>query len=141
MEHLKIPKQYKLVLVDSGKPKESTGEMVSGLADRYALQKSKYQRLFEQTGKVTQKMREKMEVGEDIGQLINDNGKLLEEIGLVGGWAIKISEELRQLGYGVKITGAGGVKNGSGRLMVFGSSLDKIKQMGYEAFEVTVGEK
>lgn len=137
MKHLAIPTTYSLVLVDSGTPLESTGEMVSGLAKR-SINPSIKEKIVE-IGGVTRKIRQKLELGADIRELINENGLLLEEVGLVGNKGQEIGRRLRKMGYGVKITGAGGVKEGSGRLMVVGANLEAIKDRGYQAFEVSIG--
>jgi len=133
LEQLKIDHEY-----DTGRPEESTGEMVSGLAERMKMLDLRSE-IVDQIGKVTKKIRKRMEEGGQIKNLINENGLLLEELGLVGEKAILMSNKLRALGYGVKITGAGGVKGGSGRLIVVGDSLKKIVDLGYAAFEVKVG--
>jgi mevalonate kinase len=139
MEHLKTPKPYSLILVDSGTPEETTGEMVVLVAKSSKFQVPSTKLIIGKIGKITQKIREKMELGAEIQDLVNENGKLLEEIGVVGEKAKTMSQQLRTLGFGVKITGAGGVKAGSGRLMVVGANLKVVRDLGYEAFEIKIG--
>lgn len=136
---LKLKKPYRMVLVETGKPAESTGEMVSFVAERMKIYDLRFKKIVTELGKVSMKIREVMRKRGEIKDLMNENGVLLEELGVVGEKAIKISEKLRSMGWGVKITGAGGVKAGSGRLVVVGAELKTIRRMGYEAFEVKVG--
>lgn len=76
---------------------------------------------------------------------INENGILLEKLGVVSKSASELSTELRKLGYGVKISGAGGVKTGSGMMLVMGANLVKAKElldnMEISYFETTIGGK
>jgi len=61
--------------------------------------------------------------------LLNKNGLLLEELGVVGKHAKEISSELRKMRASVKITGAGGVKTGSGMMIVMRPDLTQIKKL------------
>ena len=139
-ERLKIVKPIKLLLVNSGKPEESTKEMVELVAlnpDRLKIV-GRIEELVEQ-------VKERLVKGEGIADLLNMNGLLLERMGVVGKFAKKLSDELRTMGCSVKITGAGGVRSGSGIMIVMVPDLAKIKKLldnrKINYFETVIGAK
>lgn len=140
VERLKINQLVKLLLVDSGKPSETTKEMIELVAG-----KPEKDELIAQIGVVTKQVKQKLLNGLDVGELLNQNGLLLEKLGVVGEKAKKLSRKLRATGASVKITGAGGVKTGSGMMIVMSPNLTKTKtlldnkQIGY--FETEIGKK
>lgn len=139
-KQLKISRPFKILLVNSGKPSETTGELVKMVADDPTKQV-----IVEKIGEVTKLIREKLVLGEEIFELLNQNGFLLEELGVVSESAKKLSRELRELGASVKITGAGGVANGSGMMIVAINDLTKITKLldnkKIDYFETIIGEK
>lgn len=140
IERLTVLKPFKVLLVNSGKPRESTKEMVELVANN-----ANKERTVEIIGDISKKIRDKLVEGSEIFELINENGLLLEKLGVVGERARVLSEELRKEGSAVKITGAGGVKTGSGMLMVTQNDLEKIKRLldnkQVQYFETTIGER
>ncbi|HKZ35807.1 MAG TPA: hypothetical protein VJ242_03775 [Patescibacteria group bacterium] len=90
------------ILIDSGRPKETTGQMVAMVAN-------------EGKGKILKK------IGIIANQwdkgLIKDNEKLLEELGVVGNKAKRMVRQIEAIGGLAKVCGAGGVKAGSGMLL------------------------
>jgi mevalonate kinase len=139
-ERLVIQTPLKLLLVYSGKPTESTKEMVELVAA-----KPENTKLINEIEVVVKQVRERLISGEGVANLLNENGLLLEKLGVVGQQAKMLSNELRVIGGSVKISGAGGVKTGSGMMIVIHDDLTKIKkfldnrQISY--FETTIGEK
>lgn len=113
IEKLDINKPLELLLVDTGKPIESTREMVELVA-----RARNREDLIEQIGKLSLKVKNELVLGNDIDELLDNNGCLLEELGVVGERAKELSNKLRKFGASVKVTGAGGVKEGSGMLLV-----------------------
>jgi mevalonate kinase len=139
-ERLNIKKPIKLLLINTGKPKESTKEMVELVAA-----KSDNLVVIEKIAKVSQEVRDRIVHGGEIDELLNKNGLLLEDLGVVGKRARLLSKELRDLGARVKITGAGGVKTGSGMMIVMSPDFTKIMKLldnkQIEYFETTIGAK
>lgn len=139
IEKLTIKSPLKLLLIDTGKPEESTKEMVELVASKRGKDK-----IIPQIGKITLKIKNNLLEGEPVGELINENGFLLEKLGVVGEGAKRLSSELRKLGSSVKITGAGGMKSGSGMMIVMNDNLAKIKQFldnnKVQYFETSIGE-
>jgi mevalonate kinase len=127
-----------MLLVDTGKPGETTKQMIEQVAGREDKEE-----IIKKIGIISKEMRIKLVKGEQIGDLIDQNGLLLEELGVVGEKVRKLTRELRNVGAKVKITGAGGVKSGSGMMLVFHQNLEKIggvldnKQIDY--WQITIG--
>ncbi len=138
IEKLVIKKPIEVLLVNTGKPEETTKEMVELVAKREGKE-----RIITEIGRITKEVRERLVVGEETGELFNKNGILLEELGVVGERAISLADKLRGLGAAVKITGAGGVASGSGMMLVFNLDLAKVKvmldNMSVPYYEITLG--
>ncbi len=139
-EKLMITRLVTLLLVDTGKPTESTREMVEMVAA-----KEDKERIINQIGELSGQVKVGLIRGEEVNELLNQNGLLLEELGVVGKRAKELSDGLRQIGCSVKITGAGGVATGSGMMIVMSRDLQKTKafldKRNVKHFEVTVGGK
>lgn len=101
-------------LINSGMAEESTGVMVAQVAkhpDRNAL--------MQELGALSQEISVQLEAGNQIGQLINHNHMLLDRLGVVGQTARDIVATLHNNGIVAKITGAGGVRAGSGYILAW----------------------
>lgn len=120
--HIKIPKQISenLLLIDSGKPAESTLEMVQRVGDLYNKKVSFTEKVLLQIEKITKRMVISLikEDREFFKQTIIDNEKLLEKIGVVSESTKKLLKTLQPFGVG-KITGGGGRKTGSGFILFY----------------------
>lgn len=132
-EQIKLCKGPAFTLVDSGKPKENTREMVAAVAAKYQIASIKYQAIFKKIGRVTQRMialfkADKFEF-ENLKDLIRENERLLEELGVVGEKARKIIRLIEKNGGVAKICGAGGMKQGSGMLLAYYSQLGQLKNV------------
>ncbi len=118
------------LLIDSGKPVESTGEMVKMVGEK----KKKYEDIFKQMGKISENWeREK----------IKENQRLLEKIGVVGEKAKKMVREIEERGGMAKVCGAGGVKAGSGILLSWHKEIERLrevcKEKGWRSFQAELG--
>lgn len=123
IEKLSIEKPLELLLVDTGKPVESTKEMVELVA-----QVGNKDELIGQIGQLSLEMKKELVSGNEIDELLNHNGRMLERLGVVGESARQLSDELRKIGASVKVTGAGGVKAGSGILLVRHRDLNVVRK-------------
>lgn len=137
----KLECPYEFLIIQTGRPEESTKEMVElvkkrldeGLIDEQLLKKM---------GMVTGNIVKNMKGGEDVVELVNENGFLLEELGVVSKTTKKLSNALRNEGLGVKVSGAGGVKNGSGILLVcgnIGKAESLLKKQNHQYWQIKVG--
>lgn len=114
-----IPKKIeeRLFLIDSGKPKETTAEMVEFVKKNYS---KKTKEIFDEIEMITKRMclslKEKKE--EDFEEAVVENEKKLEKLGVVSKKTRDLILSLKSFGVG-KITGAGGRKDGSGFILFF----------------------
>jgi len=140
IEKLIIKKPVEMLLVNTGKPIETTKEMVE-----LVVRNTEKEKTIKEIGRIVRQIRANLENGEEIGGLINKNGILLEDLGVVGSGAIRLANELRDMGAMIKITGAGGVAKGSGMMIVIHPDLVKIARVldnnKIEYYKVRIGDK
>jgi len=119
---------WTFILVDSGKPVETTGEMVKMVA------KGSYEEEFKRMANIVENFKP---------ELIRENQRLLEKIGVVGERARKMVRKIEKVGGVAKICGGGGVKEGSGALLVYGFEIDKVKELvnerDWRSYQVKLG--
>jgi len=116
----KIPKNFSLFLIDSGKPKEKTKEMVKMVYGKYKKNPSFIEGILFDMEKTTKKMILSILKADKnlFQQLLLDNEIFLEMLGVVSSRTKKLLQKLSSFGIG-KITGAGGKKKGSGFILFF----------------------
>lgn len=122
---LKVPKviEEKLFLIDSGKPNETTREMVNFVGTESA---GKTLDKIETTTLQLEESITKENISQFRGALV-ENENLLEQLGVVSEKTKKLLEDLSKFGVG-KITGAGGRKTGSGFILFFADDLFGIQE-------------
>lgn len=139
-----VLKKTNFFLVDSGRPIETTREMVEAVSDR-VKSNQETAKVLEEIGELTTKMITQVRQNQFEAGLLADNEKLLEKLGVVGDKAKKMIAELEEIGAVAKITGAGGIKDGSGMLLVYASQenakkiSDLIKTKKWKSYQVTIG--
>lgn len=108
-----------LFLIDSGKPIETTAEMVAMVSSKYKVASSKLEKIFESQEKLTKDMLQVLKSGDQKGffEIIKKAEENLEKLGVVGKTAKAIIRKIEDLGGAAKISGAGGVKGGSGMIL------------------------
>jgi mevalonate kinase len=124
IERFEVKKPRDILLIDSGGRSETTKEMVEMVAKNRARNK----KIIDNLGGVTKKLRTALEKDDSLLDAVNENGKLLEKLGVVSESTVGLIKQLRSIGAGVKISGAGGVKTGSGILLVVSPDLDTIQE-------------
>lgn len=139
------------LLVNSGKSEETTGEMVElirlKIKDKRAKKKIEAQKLIQDIGKITGKFIASFDKNQfnNLKDLISENQKLLEELGVAGEKAKKIIRLIQKIGGAGKICGAGGIKTGSGMLLAYHPNLKILKQLftenNLDFFKVNLGQK
>ena len=117
---IRIPKHFidLLILIDTGKPVETTGEMVQSVGSFYNKESKKVEKLLNDMEKTTKRiivslMKEDLSFFKDN---IKENQDLLEQIGVVSEKTKILLKDLKKYGVG-KITGGGGKKDSSGYLL------------------------
>jgi len=127
------------ILINSGKPAESTGEMVAMVAERFKADQEKLKTICSQISQISEQWLK----GGNISQLIKQNEKYLEELGVVGEKAKMIVAEIERIGGSVKICGAGGVKAGAGTMLAYHGQPQRLKKLvkekGWEYYTVELG--
>ncbi len=115
------------VLIHSGQAEESTGDMVKLVADKPASYRDM---IVSQIGKVTteivQQLNKKRQTRKFDYSLLSENQSLLEKLGVVGDTANYMVRSVEKIGGVAKITGAGGLRSGSGFLLCWHQKLSTI---------------
>jgi mevalonate kinase len=133
-------------LIDTGKPKESTREMVSRVAAKVKSQKSKMDSIFlrneEQVKRITVALKEGDE--KEVIDAIRTGEKTLEDMGVVGKKVLPVIRGIEKNGGAVKILGGGGVEAGVGFLLCYHTDKKKIadicKKYSYTTTDIKLGE-
>lgn len=125
MTAYKIPQ---FMIIDSGRPAETTKEMVASVANLYAKSRKKLEEIFTDQEMQTKNLLLALKNGDQdrLAVAIKQGENNLEKIGVVGNFAKKIIREIESLGGAAKICGAGGKKSGSGILLGFHRDLSKL---------------
>lgn len=127
----KIPKNIedRLYLLDSGEPVETTAEMVSLVGGNYNKNPEKVQDLFSKAEKHTKRMVVSIikKDADFFAHSLKEADEILQDLGIVSGKTKKLIKDLSDLGV-AKVTGAGGVKSGSGHLIFFAHSRNHIEK-------------
>lgn len=105
-------------LINSGRSIESTGEMVN-LVKNNIEKSSQKKEIINKIGMVTNNLITSIVDQKFDPSLLSINQRLLEKLGVVGKKAKKMVKEIESIGGFAKITGAGGIENGSGLLLVY----------------------
>jgi len=65
-------------------------------------------------------------------ELIRENERYLEELGVVSDYTIDLIKEIEKIGGAAKISGAGGIKDNSGILLVYHPDKEKLLNFAKE---------
>ena len=136
----------KVFLINSGKRLESTGEMVKAVKDFVFKSPQKAEQIFKETEKITRSFLRYLS-GEELnfGDLIKNNERLLEKLGVVSDKTKILIRKIEKNGGSAKISGAGGFKGSSGVILVYHQDpkilLKFAGEENLEMFEVKLGEK
>lgn len=155
--HFKIIKQLplkfnssilnKFDLIFTGKPDETTGEMVSLVNNLYKKNKNKFRKIFDSQENLTRLLIGALENNniDEIKRIIFEGENNLELLKVVSRSTRKIISKLNKMNIVSKISGAGGVRNASGVILVFNEkNKDLNKLLGDNKFiinSVKLGEE
>lgn len=134
-------------LINTGKPKETTGEMVALVRTQNSEHKSQFEKLFnkneEQTKRVTVALKEGNEA--ELIDAIRLGERTLEGMGVVSKKVIPFMRDIENAGGAVKILGGGGRKDGVGFLLCYHRDPKKIELLsaafGYSIQRIQLGEE
>jgi len=127
--NFKIPKKFQdnMILINTGRPVETTADMVKHVGNLYNKHPKEIERTLAGIERVTKRMAISI-VKEDLKMFtdaIEENQKLLVELGIVSKETQKLIDRLRQYGVG-KVTGEGGLKKNSRLILFLTDSQNKI---------------
>jgi mevalonate kinase len=132
-----------LYLFDTGRPKETTGEMVSFVRSRFTAHSLWYRKIFDQneceTKNLALAIKNSSEV--DFIQAMINGENTLEKMGVVSPKAKKIIRIIEEAGGAAKILGGGGRQGGVGYLLCYlpENVFKKIYQIFNKLTKITLG--
>lgn len=120
----KIPSKF--IVIDTGKPSESTKEMVAFVGEKMKKNPKMISQFVEDQENLTKKMADNLMLGDvkEFESGISEAQVNLEKIGVVGKNAREIIAELKRHELAAKISGGGGIKTASG-VIVTGFTREK----------------
>jgi len=125
---LQLPKKYSFLMINSGKSAETTGDMVSLVAKEKAKNKD-ISLHFKEIGAIAVSAKQQLETGLFTGELITQNQRELEALGVVGERARKMIQKIESIGAHAKIIGGGGLQMGSGWLLTYSTNLGELQKL------------
>lgn len=140
-KRLGLSKKYDFLLVNSGSAQESTGDMVLAVSN-LANKEPGVRRVIKSIGGISKRIKDRLVDGTFDGTLLEENQEQLEKLDVVGATAKKMIKKLKHNGFSSKLTGAGGIKAGSGWILVFDQDFNKAQQFctsqGWEIIKTQV---
>lgn len=111
----KLSKNF--VLINTGKPVETTRQMV----EMVAVHKDKFKKIFDEQEKLVSELLPAIETGNEKGfiRIIQEGEKNLERIGVVSPYVKAIIRKIEKAGGAAKICGAGGKTKATGILLAY----------------------
>jgi len=129
---IKIPQHFTdlLILIDTGKPCETTGEMVLAVGALFRKKNEKIEQILNEIEKTTKRIIVSL-MKEDVvffRENIYKNQLLLEQIEVVSNKTKKLLLQLKKFGVG-KVTGGGGKIDASGYILFFSEEMKELKKL------------
>lgn len=128
-------------LIDSGRPIESTKEMVDKVRSGFHKSKSKFQKIFNDQEQLVKDLAVALKNSDEkcLIEIIRQGQRNLQKIGVSGKKAQRIIKSVEELGGAAKIMGGGGFKKGSGMILMYLPKGKKITD--YAAIAINLGEE
>jgi len=144
MERMRIPKPIEIVMGNTGKVAD-TKTVVGGVRERRAKESAKYEQLFKNADQLVRNAKEQLNAMnlEKVGEDMNENHRLLQEIGVSSHELDMLVDVARNAGaLGAKLTGTG--RGGYMVALTPGRDLqdrvaEEIGRKGFEALRTTIG--
>lgn len=145
---IKVHKKFKnFLLIDSGKPKENTRDMVVKVSESYQKSVTTFNRMFSHQEQLVKDLTTALRDGDEKKMMdsIKSGERNLEKIGVVGKGAKVIIGSVEAIGGVAKILGAGGFEEGSGMILAYSPNLQKLiklsKDNNYSIYQIKLGEQ
>lgn len=133
-------------IIDSGRPLESTKEMVQMVGRRYEAHRRRTEVIFNRIEEISKQFLKYLLAGSgDYRQLLKDNQRLLSELGVVSDSTQELVRKIESAGGVAKVSGAGGKKDASGILLGYhrnpGVIFKLADKMNLKIYKVRLGEE
>ncbi len=134
-------------LIDTGRPKETTGEMVSYVKSQMSKRKSHMEKYMNQNEEQTKKITVALKEGNEAELLdaMNIGERTLEGMGVVSKKVVPLICAIEKAGGAAKILGGGGKSDGVGFLLCYHHDPKKIERLsktyGFSIRQITLGEE
>lgn len=144
----KLPqKMNHFFLVDTGKPQETTAEMVAIVRDKYNTGKKGMEKIFNdneyQVKQITDAVKNEDE--DILVRSISEGEKTLEDMGVVSPKVTPFIRKIEDSGGAAKILGGGGEKKGVGYLLCYHRQVSRVRKIcnhfGYKYEPIKLGEE
>lgn len=133
-------------LINTGKSKESTGEMVAQVSAKRKVQSVKFKRIFSENENQTKRLTKAIvdENETDLIDAIQKGERTLEDMGVVSRRIIPLMRKIESNRGAVKILGGGGKKDGVGFLLCYHHNPKRVAQLckpfRYSIQSIALGE-
>ena len=131
----KIPESLNhFFLINTGRPKETTGEMISLVASGVRRQASRMNRLFNENEAQTKRVAVAVKEGneKELMDAMKAGERTLEGMGVVSKNATALIRMIEKAGGAAKILGGGGIQEGVGFLLCYHHDPDAVRRMARE---------
>lgn len=124
-------------LIDTGRPTESTGDMVACVRSQYIAHRLRFEKLFNENEEQTKRIAGALKTGNEkmLIDAIQKGQRTLEGMGVVSTKVMKIIRAVERSGGAAKILGGGGAKDGTGYVLCYAYNLQK------GSLPITLGEE
>jgi mevalonate kinase len=121
-------------LINTGKPQETTKQMVEIVAAKFKLQSVKFQKIFDDQERLVKELLSIIQNGDEnhLIQTIRAGEKNLESLGVVSPFVKTIIRKIEQEGGAAKICGAGGRTKATGILLAYHPQKSIIEEIAKE---------
>lgn len=119
------------LLIDTGRPKESTGEMVAMVRSLYQGDKSLVEGVLNDQERLTRELLSALKDGKEnrVMEIIKAGEANLEKLGVASPSAIKLAREIEAAGGVAKVCGAGGKTDASGVMLAYHQDKDVLRRI------------
>ena len=128
-------------IINTGTPKETTGEMVSLVRGMIEKNPDQIQEIFDEQEKLVKELLValKNKVDEEIIEIIKSGEANLEKIGVVSKFSQNIIREIENSGGAAKICGAGGISKSTGIILIYHREETRLKEIGLDYQSLILG--
>lgn len=123
-----------LIVIQSGVPEESTGEMVHSVSEFRKLHHETFEKILNHQERLTSELLDvfKNENDGSLKAILKDAENNLETIGIVSESAKKLIRTIEKTGGAAKVCGAGGKSKGSGIILAYHTDKNAIETVAKE---------